>query len=143
MWFKKKSYEEGYKNYEQDAENYINSPGKTDTLVKDAKLKAENKKLSLTDVWEKLMLSFDLIGAWRKGHYRDISKGSMLSILAAIIYFISPLDLVPDFIAGFGILDDAAVIAFVLNRVSSELDKFRVWKENSPAVINTESTVQE
>lgn len=39
------------------------------------------------------------------------------SILAALAYFVVPTDLIPDFIAGFGYSDDAAVLYGVLKLV--------------------------
>lgn len=42
-------------------------------------------------------------------------------IIGALAYFVLPVDLVPDFIAGFGFTDDAAVIAAALKTISSNL----------------------
>ena len=42
-------------------------------------------------------------------------------LLAAIVYFIVPLDLIPDIIAGLGFADDAALITAVLALVSSHI----------------------
>lgn len=46
-----------------------------------------------------------------KGEYKDIPKGSIIMIIAGILYVVSPVDLVPDFIA-------------------YDLEKFKIWKEN-------------
>ncbi len=43
------------------------------------------------------------------------------AILAAIAYFIVPLDMIPDFIAGLGFTDDAAVLYAVLRTVSAHV----------------------
>lgn len=127
-----KKYGEGYKKYEPNAKAYLNSPEKTETLLRDARRKADEKKGSLTDVWDKLQLLFQLTQSWRIGEYRKIPKGSIISIIAAaFIYFVSPIDLVPDFLVGFGIIDDAAVIGFVIKQISKDLEKYRLWKESS------------
>lgn len=123
-------FEKGYKKYENTAREYLKRPEQTDSLLKDATKKAEDRKGSFTDIWDKLQLLFELVGAWRKGEYRKIPAGSIITIIAAIIYFVSPIDLVPDFLAGLGIVDDAAVIGFVLKQLSADLDKFKYWKEN-------------
>ena len=39
-------------------------------------------------------------------------------LLAALAYFVLPFDAVPDFIAGFGFTDDAAVLAMALSLVA-------------------------
>jgi uncharacterized membrane protein YkvA (DUF1232 family) len=46
-------------------------------------------------------------------------------IIGALLYFISPIDLVPDFIPIAGYLDDIAVIAGVVALLASQLKKFK------------------
>ncbi|MBN1484696.1 MAG: DUF1232 domain-containing protein [Chloroflexia bacterium] len=46
-----------------------------------------------------------------------IDRSLKLQIGAAVLYVISPLDLVPDFIPGAGLIDDLAAIAFTLLRL--------------------------
>ncbi|MCQ6279873.1 DUF1232 domain-containing protein [Bacillus sp. EB600] len=45
-----------------------------------------------------------------------------------MFYFVSPFDIVPDFILGIGLFDDAAVIGFAIKRVSVEVEEFKMWK---------------
>ncbi|MEH7356902.1 DUF1232 domain-containing protein, partial [Neobacillus drentensis] len=66
-----------------------------------------------------------------KGEYREIPKGSIIMIIATIIYFVSPVDFIPDFIVGLGLFDDAAVIGFAIKQISSDLEKFKDWKLNN------------
>lgn len=123
-----KLIEKGYKKYQKTAREYLKTPEKTDNLVRDASIKAQDKKSSLVDVWDKLQLLLELVTSWRKGDYRKIPTRSIVTIIATIIYFVSPIDLIPDFIAGIGIIDDAAVIAFVIKQISADLEKFKAWK---------------
>lgn len=124
-----KKLEEGYKKFESKAKEYINRPERTDILLKDAGKKANEHKGSLGEIWDNLQLLFDLVGAWRRGEYRKIPTGSIVTIIASIIYFVSPIDLVPDFLVGLGLVDDAAVIGLVLKQITSDLEKFKIWKE--------------
>lgn len=123
-------YEKGYKRYEKKAKKYLNNPKKTESLLNRALLKANRKKNSLTDVWEKLQLLISLLRSWSKGEYRKIPVRSIIMVIATIIYFVSPLDFIPDFILGFGFLDDAAVIGFTLKQISKDLDKYQAWKQD-------------
>ncbi|WP_226675655.1 YkvA family protein [Mesobacillus jeotgali] len=131
-----KKLEEGYKKFESKAKEYIKKPEKTDVLLKDAGKKADDHKGSLAEIWDNLQLLFDLVGAWRRGEYRKIPTRSIVTIIASIIYFVSPIDLVPDFLIGLGIVDDAAVIGFVLKQISVDLERFRIWRVSHP-VSNT------
>lgn len=38
-------------------------------------------------------------------------------LLAALAYFVTPIDVIPDFVAGLGFTDDAAVIAMTLGLI--------------------------
>jgi len=42
-------------------------------------------------------------------------------LLAALAYFVMPFDLIPDFIAGFGFTDDAAVLAMAVSLVAGNI----------------------
>jgi uncharacterized membrane protein YkvA (DUF1232 family) len=44
-----------------------------------------------------------------------------LTLLAALAYFVSPIDLVPDFIFALGFLDDASVLAAAIAAVRSSI----------------------
>jgi uncharacterized membrane protein YkvA (DUF1232 family) len=125
---KKTNFEQGSFKFESKAKKYLHNPAKTEELLYQAEKKAKNKKGALTDVWDKLQLLFDFVHSWRKGEYREIPTRSVVMILATILYFVSPIDIVPDFIIGFGILDDAAVIGYTLKQISTDLEKFRIWK---------------
>ncbi|MGE6415992.1 YkvA family protein [Planococcus kocurii] len=52
-------------------------------------------------------------------------------IIASILYFVSPVDLIPYFILVVGCLVDAVVIAFAINQLNADIEKFKVWKESN------------
>lgn len=58
------------------------------------------------------------------------NKFIIIVVLAGIIYFVSPIDIVPDFLVGLGFLDDAAILSFVIKQISDELYKYKGWKDN-------------
>lgn len=53
----------------------------------------------------------------------DVPVWAKSTIIGALGYFISPLDAVPDFIAGVGYTDDASVLAAALVAVSIYIDE--------------------
>ncbi|WP_268800082.1 YkvA family protein [Pseudomonas huanghezhanensis] len=67
--------------------------------------------------------------AYWRGQYRAISPKAILSVVAGLMYFLSPLDAIPDWIPGLGMLDDIAVLAWVMKSLEVELSAFRVWRE--------------
>ncbi|MED3574555.1 YkvA family protein [Cytobacillus praedii] len=127
-----KDYKAGYKKFLSKAKQYVDNPGETNQLLKKTEKKAKANKASFAGIWEKFQLLIQLLKSWSSGEYRAISKKSILFIIASILYFISPIDIIPDFLIGLGIVDDAAVIAFAIKQLSDELEKYKSWKRNQP-----------
>lgn len=70
-----------------------------------------------------------LVKAYALGQYREVPWKTILLIVAAIVYFVNPLDLVPDIIPLTGLTDDFAVLLWVYNSVSNEIEKFLAWEK--------------
>lgn len=85
-------------------------------------------KKGMSDMWVDVKTFSRLVQEVRKGEYNDISKKAVVMIVGGLLYFISPIDAVPDFLAGVGLLDDVAVIGFIAGQLKQELEKFREWE---------------
>lgn len=68
--------------------------------------------------------------AWWRGEYRAISPKALVTIVAGLLYFVSPIDAIPDWILGVGFLDDIAVLGWVLKTVGDELARFKAWRDS-------------
>lgn len=82
----------------------------------------------LSRLFEDAKLLFLLIRDYWKGSYRDVSIRSIIVFSSAIIYILSPLDIIPDFNLGTGQIDDAAVLLLCLNLLEKDLHKYKEWK---------------
>ncbi|NBK38379.1 DUF1232 domain-containing protein [Pseudomonas soli] len=79
---------------------------------------------------EDLRLMQALCLAWWRGEYRAVSPKALLTIVAGLLYFVSPLDAIPDWLLGVGLLDDIAVLGWVLKTVADELGRFKDWRDS-------------
>jgi uncharacterized membrane protein YkvA (DUF1232 family) len=68
-----------------------------------------------------------LLRAYIQKDYQDIPWKSIILVIAGIIYFVSPFDLIPDFLPG-GFIDDSAILAFVIKQIKVDLDNFMAWE---------------
>ena len=68
--------------------------------------------------------------AWWRGEYRAISSKALITVVAGLLYFVSPLDAIPDWLVGVGFLDDIAVLGWVLKTVADELNRFKAWRDS-------------
>lgn len=119
------------------AEDYLKDPEKSKHLLDEAMKKAKNKeKISgpLADLWENLKTVFRLLQAYFSKEYTTIPWGTIVLLVGAVIYFVSPLDLMPDWIPLAGFIDDAAVLVFVLRQINADLQHFLEWEaeQNTP-----------
>jgi uncharacterized membrane protein YkvA (DUF1232 family) len=74
-----------------------------------------------------------MLGAWAGGRYRGISAGRVLAMLAAAGYLVSPIDLVPEGLFAFvGLVDDAAVAAWLAGVLLDETSRFAEWERLMP-----------
>lgn len=69
------------------------------------------------------------VRSYIKKEYTKMPLGSLIAIVASLIYIFTPIDIVPDFLPGVGYLDDAAVITTCLKLVSSDLEDYKKWRE--------------
>ncbi|MDF1822133.1 MAG: YkvA family protein [Alcanivoracaceae bacterium] len=69
-----------------------------------------------------------MVGAWASGRYRRMSTSSLLAALGALIYFLMPVDSVPDFLPALGFVDDIAIVARVMKMFRKDIDAFRQWR---------------
>ena len=80
------------------------------------------------DTWPYLMAMIRLIRDFHRAEYRDISEANLLITIAAILYFVSPFDVIPDWVPVLGHIDDAFVISLALKSVRADLDTFMAWE---------------
>jgi uncharacterized membrane protein YkvA (DUF1232 family) len=112
-----------------DAESYARDPKRLKKLGEDAVGKINHiPRGPFADTWPYLMAMIRLVRAYREGEYRDIPAPKLLTILAALLYFVSPFDVIPDWIPVFGHIDDAFVISLALKTVRDDLDTFMAWE---------------
>lgn len=88
----------------------------------------DNKPNVSEEAKKKLFVLVRLLKAFAKGHYRSISWKATISILGAILYFVNPADIIPDFIPLTGLLDDFSILIWTYNSLQGELDKFHEWE---------------
>lgn len=87
----------------------------------ETKLRKERRLHSASELLHNLRL---LIRMLRDRSF-DLTWGTRGVILGALLYFIIPTDATPDFIPFVGYLDDTAIVAAVIKRLSREIDRYK------------------
>ena len=93
--------------------------------------KIESSVQKYADIASRLNVLTRLTKAWRNKEYTEVSYVTVFLSVAILLYFVSPIDLVPDFIPIVGGLDDVLLLGFLLKMIDKEIKRFLTWeKEN-------------
>ncbi|WP_405087700.1 YkvA family protein [Microbispora sp. NBC_01389] len=77
-----------------------------------------------------------MIRAAVKGEYHGLTKGKLAMLGMAVAYIVSPIDVVPDFLLGIGIVDDFGVLLWLATALLGESGQFVEW-ENGARPVDT------
>ena len=111
----------------EEAEKLVKDPDKMDKFLK----RLEEKLALVPMVGEKLTdipVLISLVRSYVKKEYTDAPLGTIIAAVAALIYFVSPFDVIADAIPVVGYLDDLAVLGWALKMIHDDLNDYREWK---------------
>lgn len=91
------------------------------------KIHFENSKFS--KLGHSLRTMLRMVRAYVNGTYKELPWKSLLGILGGLIYFMMPVDLIPDFIPFTGLIDDFTVIMFISGAFQQDIEAFAEWEE--------------
>lgn len=64
-----------------------------------------------------------------RGEYAGLTRGRLLGMLAALVYVVSPVDLVPEALfTVFGLADDAMLVAWLASALVNDTEAFLSWE---------------
>ena len=112
-----------------EAEAYADDPKRLRKLLEDAVGKLNViPRGPFGEAWPYLLAMLRVARDYQTGEYRDVARAKLLIVLAAIVYFVSPFDVIPDYLPVLGHIDDAFVVSLALKSVRAELDTFMAWE---------------
>ena len=120
----KEALESGY----AQSESLLNDKDELDDFL----YRLEQKIKEIPNVGEQLSMvpvMISLVKNYVQGKYTTVPYGTILAILSALIYLLSQIDLIPDFLPGIGYLDDIAVVGFCITMVKTDIESYDVWRQ--------------
>ncbi len=116
-------YPETYRNVQE----ILGSNERLQQLTAKVYGKLENTVQQYADIAERVTALNLLIDAWRRKEYKDISLVNLVLGVSILVYFVSPYDVVPDFIPIIGKIDDDFLLRKGLAILDIEIEKFQRW----------------
>ena len=125
-----------FKKTKGKAGSYAGNASRLIELAKDVvnKLQTVGFKGNLAEFQNGVQLLIRMVRAYASGEYRAISWKSLVSIVAVLIYFVSPIDLIPDFLPVIGITDDVALVIWLIKTLGDEINKFSNWEKQEKTI---------
>ena len=68
-----------------------------------------------------------MVKAWARKEYKGVSVIVIGIITLTLVHVFCPIDIIPDFIPGLGLVDDAIMVALCLVAVKSDIEDFKIW----------------
>lgn len=113
----------------RQAERVITSGTALSKLLDEVFLKIGESSETFYKIQDTVIALTRMTRAWLQGDYKNISTKAMISVVAALIYFVNPLDLIPDFIPVIGQLDDILVLGYLIRILNKEIERFMAWEK--------------
>lgn len=118
-----------YPQTAKSVQSLVSSNALLEKLSNKVYQKAEQAVQNYADTAVRIMTVSRLLRAWRKKEYRDIDKSSIFIAVVILLYYVNPIDLIPDFIPVIGGLDDLILLGFLLKVIDKEIEKFITWEQ--------------
>ncbi|MFC7372854.1 YkvA family protein [Fictibacillus iocasae] len=116
-----------FNKMKERADSVFQSKEETTELLNDADKKSGSENI-ISELSSQVKALVRLVKSYRQGTYRNISKKSVMIMVAGLLYFVSPVDAIPDFLVGLGFADDAAVLGFIFRSLKGEIESFTEWE---------------
>lgn len=120
-----KELEKGYER----ATTILQDEDKLERLLQ----RLEKKLQSIPKIGDKLShipVFASLVKSYVRKEYTAVPVGTIVAIISALVYFVSPIDLIPDLIPGAGHIDDVAVVGACLILVDTDIQEYIKWRDD-------------
>lgn len=123
----------GFGRFKRKAEELLRNVPELYHLAVNAAKKADKNRHTIEKGWDDLTTLNRLVRAYAKGQYKEVPRQTIVFVVAAILYFVNPFDVIPDFLPLIGFVDDLGVLGFVISEIKGDIDRFREWEKGEPA----------
>jgi uncharacterized membrane protein YkvA (DUF1232 family) len=113
----------------KQAENLAKHEEKVSNLISGVRNKLQ--RLGQSQTFKKLVEPVSVFIRMIKAHFNGTHKlasSTLGLILLGLIYFLSPIDIIPDFLGFVGFADDISVVLAIYAKLKDEIKDFLEWE---------------
>lgn len=122
----------------RQAVEIADNPAQLSAMSQQVKAKLSTAQFSrsgMADLMDRIRTLLRMLRSYRIGEYREVPWRSVIMIVGALLYFLMPVDVIPDFFPGAGYIDDFSVILFVFNSIGRDIEAFRRFEDGQTSVV--------
>lgn len=118
-----------FEEFKKRAEKLLADDGAVEKILRECEewLKCIPK---VGDDLKNVPVFISLIRAYITKEYTEPSRRAIIALLAGVLYCVTPIDLIPDFLGPIGMIDDAAVVAFCYTYAKPDIEAYALWRDN-------------
>jgi uncharacterized membrane protein YkvA (DUF1232 family) len=116
--------------YQAKAERIASNRDKLKDLLHkaSAKLTEVGEIPAVKESKSQIEVVFRMLKAYYNKEYRGISSRTLGLLVLGLLYFVLPVDFIPDFIPMVGYIDDLTVILAIFKSLNTDIEKFIEWE---------------
>lgn len=118
----------------EDAKKYVSENEKLNNLLDRVigKLKhLEDDTEERESFLDNLKVLVRMVKSHFSGEYHAFSQKSIIFFVFALLYFITPTDLIPDFIPALGMVDDISLVYYVVKSFAEDVEEYLEWESTA------------
>lgn len=108
------------------ASQYITNPQQMRELVETVSQYTQRR--GLKKLHDNVTLLWHYLSDVVTQRYKHYNKRALLLVVAGLIYFVTPVDFLPDILIG-GLIDDLTVVLYIIKSVKKELEFYNLYNE--------------
>lgn len=121
-----------FNRFKAKAENIVNDSEALKGML--SKLKSKLDQSESDDSLRQKLIDYlklvsRMVANTISGKYTDLPWQTLVMIVGGLLYFIAPLDAIPDFIPVAGLLDDATILVWLGKCFREDLENYKNWEQ--------------
>ncbi|SEG70843.1 Protein of unknown function [Thermomonospora echinospora] len=98
----------------------------------------ETQRPGAPGLWQRARAVPGMIRDAARGDYKGLGHGKLALLLFGVVYLLSPLDAIPEFLPFIGVADDLGVALWMLATLVSNAGDYVDWRQGRPGVVTGE-----
>ncbi|EKF74093.1 hypothetical protein A11A3_10556 [Alcanivorax hongdengensis A-11-3] len=110
------------------AARILRSANATRLLARAVLARGERFRDRLGDSLTQFQLLALLLKDWASGRYRQVPWATLVALAGTLVYFLMPLDAIPDAIVAIGLMDDLVLLRKTMKWARRDIDNYQQWR---------------